>query len=128
MTAPHSKGGEVLPIEKQLTRGPCAKREVVCTITYGPDREDFVIGRNDCANPQAACPRAPGEGYEKCKTICRQGGHAEIEALRAAKALGVNLGFAHVHIHGHYWMCEDCGRQLYEAGVRHVTLVLSAPR
>ena len=63
-------------------RGPCAKRRVSCTII---DRGGRVFtGENDCANPQAVCPRAPGEGYEKCRSICQQAGHAEIMALEAA--------------------------------------------
>ena len=103
-------------------RGPCAKRAVRCKIeTF--DGELFV-GENDCANPQDVCPRSPGEGYEKCKSICQQSGHAEIEALRAAgdKARG---GIA--NLWGHYWMCEPCGRAMYEAGIKFVRVIPSKP-
>ena len=93
-------------------RGPCAKRQVTCVITAA-NGKDFV-GRNDCANPQDVCPRLPGEGYEKCRSICDQAGHAEIEALKAA---GKHAKGAKADLHGHYWICEPCGRALREAGV-----------
>ena len=101
--------------------GPCAKRSVECTLF---DPEGYVyIGRNDCANPQPTCPRLPGEGYEKCKSICDQAGHAEIEALRAAGRNGAKG--AHATLTGHYWMCEPCGRALREAGVLSITIELA---
>lgn len=98
-------------------RGPCAKRQVLCVI-MDTDGNQFV-GRNDCANPQKVCPRGPGEGYEKCKSICDQAGHAEIEALRLA---GKRATGASALITGHYWMCEPCGRALQEAGIVQVCI------
>lgn len=100
------------------SRGPCAKRQVVCVITaIGGQR---YRGENDCANPQSVCPRLPGEGYEKCQTICQQAGHAEIEALRAA---GPTARGAHAVLSGHYWMCEPCGAALRDAGVASLTII-----
>ena len=101
-------------------RGPCAKRQVECTIV-GNDGHSYT-GFNDCANPQAVCPRAPGEGYEKCRSICDQAGHAEIEALNLA---GLAARGATALLVGHYWMCEPCGRALREAGVHIVKIALS---
>lgn len=100
-------------------RGPCAKRRVICTILKG-DR--FVDGENDCANPQKVCPRNPGDDYTKCKTICQQAGHAELEALRKAREVGMDTNFATVYIRGHYWICEPCGQALREAGVAEVRI------
>lgn len=101
-------------------RGPCAKRQVECVI-HAQDGTRHV-GRNDCANPQPVCPRLPGEGYEKCRSICDQAGHAEIEAIKVAgdKARGANAV-----LFGHYWICEPCGRALREAGVFAVKIVLA---
>jgi len=82
------------------------------------------VGRNDCANPQPTCPRSPGEGYDKCKSICGQGGHAEIEAIKAA---GDQAKGATAVLFGHYWMCEPCGRALFEAGVGTIKILLSPP-
>ena len=100
--------------------GPCAKRRVRCEIW--PKGGAFITGENSCENPQPACPRLPGEGYEKCKSICRQGDHAEHDALRRAKELGVDLHGATAVIVGHYWMCEPCGKALREAGVKKVII------
>lgn len=101
----------------QEKRGPCAKRQVVCVIVGSLGRE--YRGENNCENPQSVCPRLPGEGYEKCKSVCRQSGHAEIEALRAAGA-AADGGTA--HIYGHYWICELCGDALRKAGILHVVI------
>lgn len=101
--------------------GPCAKRQVRCAIYpkgYAP-----IAGENECANPQAVCPREPGEGYEKCKTICKQQGHAEIVALERARQWGAeDLQGARAVIMGHYWICEDCGRALRDAGITEVVI------
>jgi pyrimidine deaminase RibD-like protein len=81
------------------------------------------MGENDCANPQAVCPRLAGEGYEKCQTICRQGEHAEIKALRQLE--GSDLRHAVAYIHGHYYICEPCGAALRDAGIGRVVIVPS---
>jgi deoxycytidylate deaminase len=104
-------------------KGPCAKRRVVCTITYGPDLTDFVIGENDCENAQLVCPREAGDGYDKCKSICGQGGHAEIEAIRKARAAGIDLRGAKATLMGHYWICEPCGAAIREAGIASITII-----
>lgn len=98
-------------------RGPCAKRWVICVIT-DTDLVEYR-GENDCANPQAVCPRAPGEGYEKCGTICQQSGHAEIEALKAA---GAHAKGADAVLTGHYWVCQSCGAALQAAGVYSIKI------
>lgn len=106
--------------------GPCAKRRVICELRW--IAEDGLpgraIGENSCANPQAVCPRQPGEGYDKCQSICQQSGHAEIEALRNA---GPCAKGAHAHLTGHYWICEPCGRALLEAGVASVRIQFDRP-
>lgn len=105
-------------------RGPCAKRQVRCVVIplhHAP----MVIGENSCDNAQAACPRLPGEGYEKCRDICQQHGHAEIEAVQHAERCGISLVGATATVFGHYWICEPCGRALREAGVKTVKVELS---
>lgn len=106
-----------------MTRGPCAKRRVLCIVSSIDGRE-VGRGENDCANPQPVCPRAPGEGYEKCQSICQQAGHAEQEAVKAA---GEAARGAIASLWGHYWMCEPCGRAIQAAGVIRVTLYPEAP-
>jgi deoxycytidylate deaminase len=97
--------------------GPCAKTVVTCTLT-APTGERF-IGRNDCANPQPVCPRDPGEGYEKCKTVCDQRGHAEEQALALA---GEKAKGARAYIEGHTWACQNCQVALFAAGVASLTI------
>lgn len=103
-------------------RGPCAKRRVVCVIIAADNATRFV-GENDCANPQSACPRLPDEGYAKCQSICQQAGHAEAEAVKAA---GDAAKGGCAQLHGHYWICEPCGRALRDAGVVIVTVYPAA--
>lgn len=107
-------------------RGPCAKRRVRCVIY--PVGMAPIAGENDCANPQEVCPRAPGEGYAKCASICGQDGHAELVALRKAESwvgnAGGSLEGAKAVVLGHYWICEPCGRALREAGIKTVEIEL----
>lgn len=103
---------------EESTLGPCAKRRVICTIV-APGGQRFV-GSNDCRNPQQVCPRIPGEGYDKCKSVCQQVGHAEVVALALA---GPRARGAHAVINGHYYACETCSRLMRDAGVESVTVV-----
>ena len=98
-------------------RGPCAKRRVVCMLEHWTGEKFF--GENDCANPQTICPRLPGEGYDKCKSVCQQAGHAETEALKKA---GTKAPGCQGTLYGHYWICEPCGAALRDAGVYSITI------
>lgn len=98
--------------------GPCAKTTVRCTlVTKGDGR--LIVGENWCRNPQAVCPRAPDEGYEKCKSICDQVGHAEVVALLAA---GADSFGARAFIEGHTYACMDCQHALFGAGVESISI------
>jgi hypothetical protein len=93
--------------------GPCAKQTVRCKIITR-DGVEFEA-TNACANPQDICPRLPGEGYEKCAAICKQQGHAEIQALRGVGALAMG---GRAVLTGHYYVCEPCASALRAAGVQ----------
>lgn len=99
--------------------GPCAKTQVRCTLTA--PLGETVVGENVCLNPQPRCPRAPGEGYEKCKTVCQQIGHAEEVAVAAAGPLAKR---AEAVIEGHTHVCGDCLKTLREAGVGPIRVQL----
>ena len=96
----------------------CAKTTVACKIVAS-DGTVFV-GTNSCVNPQPVCPREPGEGYTKCRTICQQQGHAEIQALRLAgeKAKG---GVA--YLRGHTYACQSCQEALFGAGIAFLRVI-----
>ena len=95
----------------------CAKRRVTA-ILVGASGQHY-IGMNACTIPQAVCPRDPGEGYEKCKSVCRQKGHAETMALQQA---GDDARGGTITIVGHEYVCEDCVEALDEAGVLRAVL------
>lgn len=103
--------------------GPCTKQTVTATIVT-PEGERFV-GTNFVRNAQPVCPRADmptGVGYELCRTVCDQSGHAEPNAIAAAgeKARGATL-----YLEGHTYACEPCKAACAEAGVREI--VIGAP-
>lgn len=95
-----------------MTLGPCAKVRVRCTLIAADGR--VWVGENDCRNPQPVCPREPGEGYAKCKSICDQPGHAEEMALAQAGE-AARGAVAYVE---HKRVCAGCQAALAAAGVR----------
>jgi deoxycytidylate deaminase len=82
-------------------------------------------GSNNCESPQPACPRAEGEGYEKCATICRQAGHAEAVALDRAREMGLVLSGATAYLYGHYHVCQECAKALRDAGVEQINILVT---
>lgn len=97
--------------------GACAKTTVTCTLIACDGRH--YIGTNYCKNAQSVCPRAPGEGYEKCVSICNQAGHAEIVALGRA---GQSAKGARAYVLGHTYACRECQEALYAAGVISISV------
>lgn len=98
----------------------CAKTTVVCTLVLASGER--VVGTNWCRNPQKYCPRKPGEGYEKCKSICDQAGHAEEVAAAVA---GPRARGATAYIQGHTYACDNCRRVLSNHGVD--AIIIGAP-
>ena len=94
--------------------GQCAKQRVRCKLTLSNGKE--LWGENWCMNAQKECPRGPGEGYEKCKTICNQIGHAEQVAARWAE--DYHLEGATATLYGHTYFCQTCQEALFAAGVQ----------
>jgi hypothetical protein len=60
-----------------------------------------------------------GEGYELCESVCRQRGHAEIQAVRLAgdKAIG-----GKAEISGHSYICGSCKGALADAGIAEISI------
>lgn len=96
--------------------GPCAKQRVRCEI-YCLDGS-IIYGENYCGQPQETCPREAGEGYEKCKSICQQVGHAEQVAVK--NAMGKDCTGAMAVLYGHTYFCMDCQHALFDAGVTYL--------
>lgn len=103
--------------------GPCAKQITRATI-IALDGSRYV-GENVCLNPQLACPRGgmpTGVGYELCSSVCRQTGHAEVNAVRAA---GEAARGGTLYLEGHSYACEPCKAAVAAAGI--VEIVIGAP-
>lgn len=101
--------------------GPCAKVTTRCTLVTTTGER--IVGENVCRNPQAKCPRLPGEDYTKCRTICDQVGHAEVVAVMNA---GEKARGAKAFLEGHTYACMNCQHALFGAGVE--SLSLGGPR
>ena len=100
--------------------GPCAKQVVRATLV-ARNGERFV-GANDCANPQPSCPRdglPSGVGYHLCTGICRQTGHAEVNAICAA---GNKAEGSVIYLTGHTYACDDCKNFAEWAGVAEIKI------
>jgi len=93
-------------------KGPCAKATVSCTLVTTDG--ELIVGTNYCENAQPICPRKLGEGYEKCKSICQQFGHAEVAAVHLA---GPKAKGARAFLEGHTYACQNCQETLFAAGV-----------
>lgn len=100
--------------------GPCVKQTVRATLVLRNGRR--MAGTNCCRTPQAICPRAhlpTGHGYEMCRDICHQVGHAEVVVLQAAGELARG---AKLFVEGHTYVCEPCLRAAQRAKVADVLI------
>ena len=98
-----------------LCRNRCAKQ---ITIAIIENKGKYWIGTNYCAYPQRKCPRGnmpSGVGYELCRDICKQTGHAEVNAVKAA---GRNAIGGTLYLIGHSYICDKCKMLLKKAGVK----------
>jgi deoxycytidylate deaminase len=101
----------------------CAK-QTTFAIIISPSNEIFY-GYNECLSPQIECPRelegcVSGEGYELCKLICRQTGHAEENACKSAGYKAIN---SDLYLFGHTYCCENCIKVMKEYGVKRVFII-----
>ena len=102
--------------------GPCAKLRIECKIDTAFGKT--YHGTNYCNNAQPTCPRLPGEGYEKCISVCQTAGHAEdvaLQRLLADEGVTAAIG-ATATVIGHYCCCRDCSEKLTRAGVRKIVI------
>jgi deoxycytidylate deaminase len=94
--------------------GPCAKRRMQAVLTGASGR--VYAAENVCLNPQPVCPREPGEGYDKCKSVCQQIGHGEAQVIAAAAsdARGGRL------VISHWYACPSCEVLCRAVGIQHI--------
>lgn len=119
MVAAEAWPGQTVCVRNDALRphspGPCAKTTVTCTLFLADGTQ--VVGTNACSNPQAVCPRLPGEDYTKCSTICDQQGHAEVQALARVSPPARAEGASAI-VTGHTYACRECQEALFAAGVK----------
>lgn len=95
----------------------CKKHITTCLIITKDGLEFY--GENHCLVEQLSCPRLDGEGYEKCKTVCFQIGHAEEVAVMFALKAKANLVGATAII-GHERICDNCKNLLTYHGITDI--------
>ena len=103
-----------------INKNKCAKQTVVAVIE---NNGEYYIGSNWCDSPQPICPRGDmpsGEGYDKCRGICEQQNHAEVNACIKAgnKARGGTL-----YLYGHYYSCENCKKVMESYGIKKLVII-----
>jgi len=115
----------VINVDMSVTEeAPCAKQTTVAIIIKDGD---CWVGTNRCSSPQEECPRGDmptGVGYEKCKDICGQEHHAEVDACLEA---GENARGGIMVLMGHYYCCDDCLRVMEEHGIEAVYILGKEP-
>jgi deoxycytidylate deaminase len=109
-----------------MALGPCAKRHVTAVLIVG---DMHFTGANDCKQAARVCPRKPGEGYDACKSICDQTGHAEDMAIRSAllKVKTASLRGTKMYLFGHKEPCPECSKLLAQYGIAWEVLHIGRP-
>jgi len=109
---------------QQFRPGKCIRKHVVAILRTNGGH--VYVGTNYCeANPDF-CPRqsmASGVGYELCKTVCKQGAHAEIAAINEALKHELMLAGSTIFLMGHEHCCENCTNEMKKYGISKVVFV-----
>lgn len=109
---------------RMLGQTGCAKQPTGAVIVKNGE----ILGRGANAGKLVeVCPRVlescpTGVGYHLCKEVCEQVGHAEVSAIKDAKASGHDLRGASLYLDGHWWCCEACWGAMIEEGIAKVFL------
>lgn len=83
----------------------CAKKVVKTRLLLKDG--SLYYGDNSCLTPQPYCPRAPGEGYTKCGSVCHQPHHAEVHAIIQAMQDERDVHGGHMIVY-HDKVCSNC--------------------
>lgn len=104
----------------------CVKQEVYAMIEI--DGKE-IFGTNQILNDEITeCPRdkqgyVSGAGYHLCKEICNQESHAEINAIKNAEQLGIDINGAKLTLVGHTYCCDNCKSAMDIAGIIEVEIL-----
>ena len=95
-------------------------------------KDEELLGKGaNTGQWQPFCPRyeqgcKTGEGYDLCKNICKQTGHAEITAIQDAITNKQNLRHADLYLFGHWWCCKNCWNAIIAQHIQCVYLLKNA--
>jgi len=109
---------------RMLQTSGCVKQPTAAVIV----KNGAIIGRGVNAGKRIEiCPRVvhncpTGTGYEFCKTVCQQEGHAEVMAVHDAVTNENHIAGADLYLDGHWWCCEPCWNKMIDAGINRVFL------
>lgn len=107
---------------KLLSDSGCAKQATGAVVV----KNGRIVGRGANAGKRVeVCPRVvancpTGTGYEFCKSVCEQVGHAEVVAIKDALSRGEDLRGASLYLDGHWWACKPCWDEILKAGISRV--------
>lgn len=102
----------------------CLKQIVKATVV-STSGQMFTGFNHTTKDNGGVCPRADmrsGEGYDLCRDVCGQSGHAEINALLNA---GEQANGGVIYIEGHTYACDACKSKCDEYGI--VSIIIGAP-
>jgi len=94
----------------------CSKQHVVAILVKD---DAYWVGSNWVASPQLDCPREEqhmksGTGYDLCKKVCHQRGHAEADVISKAGSAATG---AKLYLLGHTYICDACAELLHKHGI-----------
>ncbi len=109
---------------KMLASSGCIKQPTAAVVV----KNGKIIGRGANAGKKVEiCPRVvqncpTGTGYEYCRSVCEQEGHAEVMAIRDVLKNCHDPRGADIYLEGHWWICEPCWNEIIKAGINRVFL------
>jgi deoxycytidylate deaminase len=98
----------------------CKKQTTLAVIMK--DGKLISIGTNEIHEDIKECPRIgmkTGDGYELCKSICKQKSHAEVDACLKA---GDNANGGTLYLIGHTYFCDNCKEVMDKFGIKEVII------
>lgn len=109
---------------EMLANSGCTKQPTAAVIV----KKGKILGKGVNAGKKVeVCPRVlrncpTGTGYEFCKDVCEQEGHAEVMAIRNALSNHHDLKGASLYLDGHWWACQECWDNIIQSGISKVFL------